>query len=244
MTIYEKILAVMQAVEYLQKDKMVETGNGRGYKAITDEKVLSAIRPAMIAVGLIMLPIKMEQQRTDETVQAYDAKGRPVEKINRITTVNATYRIINTENPAEFVDIVSAGTGVDTQDKGVGKAMTYAKKYAILNSFLIPSGEDTDQISSDLYTDALIGKPADTQTGFATDKAQQSTPPEPVEPPASDLPKSDRKINIAMACELAKKGGFDNLINEKGYNGKPWDELSDEQVVKVKLWAVQKGKKQ
>lgn len=66
--------------------------------------------------------------------------------------------------------------------------------------------------------------------------------PEPVAPPASDIPKSDRKINIATACELAKKGGFDNLINEKGYNGKPWDELTDEQIIKVKLWAAQKGK--
>lgn len=66
--------------------------------------------------------------------------------------------------------------------------------------------------------------------------------PDPVEPPASDLPKSDRKINIATACELAKKGGFDNIINEKGYNGKPWDELTDEQIIKVKLWAAQKGK--
>lgn len=242
MTIYEKILAVMQTVEYLQKDKMVETGNGRSYKAITDEKVLSAIRPAMITVGLIMLPIKMEQQRTDETVQAYDEKGRPIEKINRVTSVNATYRIINTENPAEFVDIVSAGTGVDTQDKGVGKAMTYAKKYAILNSFLIPSGEDTDQISSDLYTDALIGKPADTQIGFTPDKAQQPTPTGPVEPPASDIPKSDRKINISACVEMAKGTRYEKDCNADGYRGKPWDEYSDEQIVKVKLFFVNIGK--
>lgn len=234
MTIYEKILAVMQTVEYLQKDKQVDTGNGRGYKALTDEKVLSAIRPAMIAVGLIMLPIKMEQERTDETVQAYDAKGRPVEKINRVTSVNATYRIINTENPAEFVDIVSSGTGVDTQDKGVGKAMTYAKKYAILNSFLIPSGEDADQISSDLYTDALIGKPADTQIGFETEK--------PVAPPASDVPKSDRKINISSCVEMAKGTRYEQDCNADGYRGKPWDEYSDEQIVKVKLFFVNIGK--
>lgn len=97
--------------------------------------------------------------------------------------------------------------------------------------------------SAEELANAIVAQGQMRKEAAAPDPAP-ATPPEPVEPPASDIPKSDRKINIATACELAKKGGFDNLINEKGYNGKPWDELSDEQVVKVKLWAVQKGKKQ
>ena len=43
---------------------------------------------------------------------------------------------------------MSSGTGVDTQDKGVGKAMTYAYKYLLLRTFAIPTGEDPDKISS------------------------------------------------------------------------------------------------
>ena len=152
-TVYEKILAVMSAVNYLNKDGFVETGKGKGYKALTDEKVLAAVRPALVAAGLVILPVKMEQQRTDEQVKAYDGST----KTNRITDVSVTYRIINVSNPDDFVEVVSSGTGVDTQDKGIGKAMTYAKKYAILNSFLIPSGEDTDQISSDKDTEQLMG---------------------------------------------------------------------------------------
>ena len=63
MTVYEKILSVMASVEYLKKDGFVETGKGKGYKALTDEKVLSAIRPALVKAGLIMLPVKMETRR-------------------------------------------------------------------------------------------------------------------------------------------------------------------------------------
>ena len=223
-TVYEKILAVMSAVNYLNKDGFVETGKGKGYKALTDEKVLAAVRPALVAAGLVILPVKMEQQRTDEQVKAYDGST----KTNRITDVSVTYRIINVSNPDDFVEVVSSGTGVDTQDKGIGKAMTYAKKYAILNSFLIPSGEDTDQISSDKYTEQLMGA-APAQA--------------PAEEPAAPVQQSDRAINIKTTIVLAEKYGKKALINANGYNGRAWDSLTDDEVKKLKLWITAVGKK-
>ena len=223
-TVYEKILAVMSAVNYLNKDGFVETGKGKGYKALTDEKVLAAVRPALVAAGLVILPVKMEQQRADEQVKAYDGST----KTNRITDVSVTYRIINVEDPKDYVEVVSAGTGVDTQDKGIGKAMTYAKKYAILNSFLIPSGEDTDQISSDKYTEQLMG-PAPAQ-----EQAQE---------PEAPAQKSDRTIAIKTIITLAEKYGKKKLINENGYNGRAWDTLTDKQIADLKLWIVAVGKK-
>ena len=223
-TVYEKILAVMSAVNYLNKDGFVETGKGKGYKALTDEKVLGAVRPALVSAGLVILPVKMEQQRTDEQVKAYDGST----KTNRITDVSVTYRIINVEDPKDYVEVVSAGTGVDTQDKGIGKAMTYAKKYAILNSFLIPSGEDTDQISSDKYTEQLMG-PAPAQ--------------EPAQEPEAPAQKSDRTIAIKTIITLAEKYGKKKLINENGYNGRAWDTLTDKQIADLKLWIVAVGKK-
>ena len=43
------------------------------------------------------------------------------------------------------------------QDKGVGKAMTYAYKYMLLRTFAIPTGEDPDKISS-AETDKKVEK--------------------------------------------------------------------------------------
>ena len=226
-TVYEKILAVMSAVNYLNKDGFVETGKGKGYKALTDEKVLAAVRPALVSAGLVILPVKMEQQRTDEQVKAYDGST----KTNRITDVSVTYRIINVEDPKDYVEVVSAGTGVDTQDKGIGKAMTYAKKYAILNSFLIPSGEDTDQISSDKYTEQLMGA--------APAQAPAQTPT----PASAPEQKSDRDINIKTIIFLAEKCGKQAVINANGYNGRTWDQLTDDEVTKLKLWIVAVNKK-
>jgi hypothetical protein len=115
--------------------------------------VTSTVRASLLKNKLVILPIHQEHSRQDESVT--DKYGN--QKTNRVTTVNTVYRIVNTENPEEYIDVASSGTGVDTQDKGVGKAMTYAYKYMLLRTFAIPTGEDTDKVSSDLYDAALYG---------------------------------------------------------------------------------------
>lgn len=153
MNIYGKINEIMKDVTYLQKDSFVETGKGRGYKAITEEKVTSTVRESMIKHGVVIFPIEQEHIREDEEVT--DNYGKT--KINRLTTVNIKYRVANVDDKEDYIDVWSAGTGVDTQDKGIGKAITYAYKYLLLRLFAIPTGEDADAISSDMYTQNLMG---------------------------------------------------------------------------------------
>lgn len=59
----------------------------------------------------------------------------------RIETV---YRFVNVDKPEEYIDMVSYGDGVDSQDKAPGKAMTYADKYALLKAYKIQTGDDPD----------------------------------------------------------------------------------------------------
>ena len=145
--IYQKILDIMNDVQYLQKDDTVDTGKGKGYKAITEEKVTSAVRAAMLKHGVVIYPIEQTHNREDEILT--DKYGN--QKVSRLTTVNVKYKIQNIEDKEDYIEAVSSGTGVDTQDKGVGKAMTYAYKYLLLRTFAIPTGEDADKISSDIY---------------------------------------------------------------------------------------------
>ena len=130
MNIYQKIQSVMQDIQYLAKDDQVAFGTTK-YKAISEEKVTTTVRASMIKNGLVMYPETQE-----------------IMKEGQITTVNVTYRMINVEEPNEQIQIASSGQGSDTQDKGSGKAMTYAFKYALLRTFMIPTGEDPDKISS------------------------------------------------------------------------------------------------
>ena len=143
MKLHEKILQIMQEVEYLQKDDRV--GDGRNsYKAITEEKVTEVIRKSLIKNKVIILPFEQVHTRTDTPSVNYE--GKP--QIIRLATVDVKYKIIDVET-GDFEIVPSSGTGVDTQDKAVGKAMTYSYKYMMLRTFAIPTGEDPDKISSD-----------------------------------------------------------------------------------------------
>lgn len=136
--IHEKILNIMRKVEYLAKDDKVEFKNTE-YKALSEEKVTSIMRKAMLEENVIVYPIDMLESRE-----------------GNITHVHVKYRLVDTEDGSN-IEVVSCGDGYDTQDKGAGKAMTYAFKYMWLRTFSIPTGDDPDKVSSD-EIDAIEGQ--------------------------------------------------------------------------------------
>lgn len=131
MNIYEKISSIMQDVQYLAKDDHVSFGS-TNYKALSEEKVTTIMRAELLKYGLVVFPIRQESARNGS-----------------ITHVDVVYRMVNIESPEEFIEIASCGDGADTQDKGSGKAMTYAFKYMWLRTFALPTGEDPDKISTE-----------------------------------------------------------------------------------------------
>lgn len=153
MNIYEKISEVMKRVEYLTKDDKVEFGTTK-YKAISEEKVTTIIRKELVDLGIVILPVMQESQITELI--------RTEKSVNQRADVHTKYRIQNIEDVNDFIEVESNGSGVDTQDKAIGKAMTYAYKYMLLRTFAIPTGEDPDKISS-AETDNKIGKEIENQ---------------------------------------------------------------------------------
>lgn len=163
MNLYQRINKVMEEISYLAKDDKVGTGKS-SYKAISEEKVTSTVRASLIKNGLVILPV---EQNTEEIFTEYEkvAYGKKEMKQRLMTRVDTKYKIVNIDKPSEYEILASSGSGVDTQDKGVGKAMTYSYKYMLLRTFAIPTGEDPDKISNEelengmnqkITTDALI----------------------------------------------------------------------------------------
>ena len=130
MNLYEKMHEIMKDVQYLAKDDSVAFGNTK-YKALSEEKVTSIMRAELIRHKLVVFPIQQVSSRNGQ-----------------ISHVDVVYRMVNVEEPGEYIDITSCGDGADSQDKGAGKAMTYAFKYMWLRTFALPTGEDPDKISS------------------------------------------------------------------------------------------------
>lgn len=138
--LFQKISQVMQDIQYLQKDDKVSTGASGSYKAMSEEKVTQVVRESLIANGLVILPVAQSHNREELRDKEGVLKGY-------LSIVDTQYKIVDIAT-GQFELLASSGTGADTQDKGVGKAMTYSYKYLLLRTFSIPTGEDPDKISS------------------------------------------------------------------------------------------------
>ena len=75
-------------------------------------------------------------------------QGKVTKKTTFMTRIKTVYRFVNIDEPSEYVDTVTFAEGIDPQDKGSGKAMTYADKYALMKAYKISTGDDPDQEAS------------------------------------------------------------------------------------------------
>jgi hypothetical protein len=131
-------------------EKNMTVGQGAyQYKAISDTDVTLAVKRAEKLHGLVSIPIKQELINS-EVIKTIDKDNK--EKLTFVDTIKMTLKIINVDVPTEVEFVESFGKGVDSSDKGLGKASTYARKYALLNAYKIASGEDPDANKSETTT--------------------------------------------------------------------------------------------
>lgn len=138
------IIAVMNKVKNIEKNMTVGDGNN-SYRGVSDKDVKQKIGEAMAECGLCIVPINIDKEiKVDRWVDTY---GKPKQSV--FTEVKSTYLLMH--ESGESIEVQGYGHGIDSQDKGAGKATTYALKNALLYTFLVPTGtlEDTDTTHSD-----------------------------------------------------------------------------------------------
>lgn len=148
--ISKAIIQVMDEVNGVAKNMTVWSWNNQ-YKWVSDKDVKQAIRESMIKNWLCILPTDVQSKIQIDRWEEDDSykPGTKKTKQSTFTEVNTKYILLHSS--WEQMLIAWYGQGVDTQDKGAGKATTYALKNTLLNMFLIPTGVDTDDVHSDSY---------------------------------------------------------------------------------------------
>lgn len=143
------IIAVMNDVKGIEKSMTVGTG-ASSYRGVPDQEVKKIIGEAMAKHGLCIVPTDINAKTTIERwEETYN--GQVKQKQSVFTEGNTKYLLCHTSG--EWMELSGYGHGVDTQDKGAGKMTTYALKYTLLYTFLVPTGkiDDTDNTHSDEY---------------------------------------------------------------------------------------------
>jgi hypothetical protein len=124
LNIYQRLNLVMRDVSFVAKgDKTV---NGQ-YTFTSHDQVTAAVRKPMVEYGIVY-------HLTD---LVYRIDG------NR-TEVSCNIRFVNIDEPTDYIDVPTFGYGIDPQDKGPGKAMSYAVKYGLLKTLGLETGDDPD----------------------------------------------------------------------------------------------------
>lgn len=141
------VIKVMKAVKSI--DKGLEVGSGRNtYKGVADKDVKQVIGKAMQEAGLCILPLEVDPTTTIERWTEKTNYGDK-QKQSILTEVKTKYLLLHESGESQIIE--GYGHGIDSQDKGAGKATTYALKYALLYTFLTPTGhiDDTDAHASE-----------------------------------------------------------------------------------------------
>ena len=124
LNILQRLNAVMKELDYIQKDKK----GGLQYSFVSHDKVTGMVRPLLVKHGIVCWPSSFDVAQDGSRTQL------------RCKVVFAS-----TDDPADRIEVDSLGYGIDSQDKGPGKAMSYAMKYAYLKALSLETGDDPDQ---------------------------------------------------------------------------------------------------
>jgi hypothetical protein len=187
--IAQRIAAVMGEVDYVQKEKK----QGMNYSIVSHDAVTAKVRPLLHKHGVIYYP-----------------RGLTVGQNGNRTEAVFTVRFENIDDRTDYIDVETFGYGVDPQDKGPGKAMSYGVKYALLKVLGLETGDDPDVVQ---------------------DKSADYRPPE--RPTTGETPPNKRvKLEGPYTCPtqlMTAAREFHRTLNSMGDLGEfiAWSKTSD-----------------
>lgn len=134
--ILEALNSLMKEVKFAPKEK----NPNLKYEIVTYDGLLDEVRDKAIAHGLVLIPSGCQHTNcTPYERQGYENKTIHMKCDSYIFTFTLWH------SSGESLTVQVPAIGVDEQDKGPGKAMTYAAKYAWLQVMMLKRGDDPDQ---------------------------------------------------------------------------------------------------
>jgi len=132
----QKVVDVMESMGNIEK-RGVFKAYGTEYNYITHDDIASKLQEALVKSGVLIIPhvLSVEQK---EIESKSGAKGTH-------TYLNMKFQITD---GVESIEVPWHSEAQDWNDKGIGKAITYAKKYFVINLLQIATGDPKDDSDS------------------------------------------------------------------------------------------------
>jgi hypothetical protein len=130
----QKLAVVRRRLVYVQKRGYNPRFN---YNYVTAADIAGAVGDILAELGVVVVP-RLESISHEAT----RAQGRT--EAEHVARVVMSYSFVDVDT-AEEITVKTAGEGLDSGDKAPYKAMTGALKYALLQSFLLATGDDPEE---------------------------------------------------------------------------------------------------
>ncbi len=151
-TIYKKMSLVMSELKAVSKD---QKNTQQNYKFRGIDQFINALYPALVKHSVFISPEVMSV--TNETNEVTRSSGKA--GIDKSVHMLVRYRFYTDDGSFVVVGPI-ASEGLDSGDKATNKALSAALKYALIQTFSIPT---EDMAEADLESPE-IGKPVATKT--------------------------------------------------------------------------------
>jgi hypothetical protein len=133
LSLRQKLAVVRRRLAYVQKRGYNERKN---YNYVTAADIAGAVGDVLAELGVVVVP------RLESITHEPSRLGKS--EVEHIARVVMAYTFMDVDT-AEEVTVKVAGEGLDAGDKAPYKAMTGALKYALLQSFLLATGDDPEE---------------------------------------------------------------------------------------------------
>ena len=143
MNLFQRINQVRTKVDYAQKLKNVDNK----YNVVTHDQITAIVRQHMIDAGIVCYP------------ELVASASLSKEEGSQQFRYEATYafHFVNADEPTDRIAVTIQAHAMDNADKAPGKALSYAKKYAVLKVFEIETGEDEESRFKEVEAFDLLG---------------------------------------------------------------------------------------
>lgn len=190
-----------EVIKRISEDKRVvpdlmKSEKGNNFRAVSESAILDVVDPILKEAG-IFYTVDVREQHLDIR-EAYGKNGKKLQFIATIT-LSLWFR---TETGILF-KTDSVGMGIDDNDKAMGKAYTYAVKYALLKVFRLRYADDPDFKASE---DLLIDKPKK-----AEEPKQEKTPAKPKKESKKEQMMTEAQRDFILGL-MEQKGISENTV--------------------------------
>lgn len=185
-SIYKKMSQVMNEIGYIGKD---QKNQAQGFKFRGIDQFVNALYPALVKHGVFMAP--RTTLFTTELRDVVRSNGKP--GVDKHVSLMVEYDFYAEDGSKVTIGPIAA-EGLDSGDKATNKALSAALKYALIQTFSIPT---EDMAEGDLES-PLIGKSSPVVTANVEDMLTKTEPAK----------KGSFRRNATVSTPTADEGGL------------------------------------